>query len=219
MARIKTETYTVDGQEIKVNFNCSTGGVFSTDLNCVLCDKLGLDSHLSGMSLPELEKTISTAFVKYCDSTETIELKIAICFGACGDFVRSEDGGWLQGFLGQSNKFKTSTPSFSSLTSMIGLSYEVVMEITRNGHTEYYRTEVPHPNRQLTWQKIKGAFISNGSFSLRDDYTLINYSPEAMENLQSITAQLRSASEFLLNLVSSDDIQLLLNSGILKALK
>lgn len=82
MARITTKKYEFDKKEIEVNFNCSSSGVFSTNLHHTIREKLGLYDRIEGNSLKEIEDVLDKAFLDYKNAHTSYRLLIAICFGA-----------------------------------------------------------------------------------------------------------------------------------------
>jgi hypothetical protein len=218
MARIKSKKYEIDGQTIEVNFNCSPSGIFSTNLHCVIVDKLGIgQSKLEGGSLKEIEDVLTNAFIDYKEAKTFYKAKIAIVFGASGDFVRLPDGELNDKFFGAQNPYKLST-TFLHTDSIIGLDYKVIIEENRDGRINYYNAihksklgSDIHP-----WNKEVDCFITTTQEHIRDNFKLIDYSESALLNLQSITKQMQKASSFLIDILSSDKVELILNSGNIK---
>lgn len=221
MARIKTEIYEIDGHTIEVNFNCSKSGVFSTSLPFSMVEKLGIErGKLESTSLSDIENTISKAFIAYKEANTSYNLKIAIKFGACGDFTKLPDGEWNKMFMGGNDSPYILRNHFSEIGSVIGLDYEVLIEENRDGRITYHHA-VPKDRLDIirSWQKEVGNFVTLESRRLSSKVKLIDYSEFALQNLQSITVQLQKASAFLVDLVSSEEIELILNSGSLKVIE
>lgn len=221
MARIKTVKYEFDGKDIEVNFNCSTSGLFSTNLHCVIQDKLGLDSRLEYSSLKELEETINNAFRAYKEANTSYKLVIAICFGASGEFIKKPDGEYNEKFYPLQNNPHKISISMSQLKSAVGIDYRVLMEENRDGRISYHK--VHHIsfnpfNDDLSQKKVIGEYYSVGNTNIWNEEKLIDYSDTAIHNLKSITSQLQRASSFLVELVTSDRIELILSNNNLKAL-
>lgn len=220
MARIKSTKYEIDGQNIKVNFNCSPSGVFSTNLNFVLVKKLGLrNAQLEGESLKEIEDALSKAFVAYKEAKTTYKVKIAIYFGASGNFVKLPNGEWNDKFFGEHNPYKLST-AFLQVDSIIGLDYKVIIEENIDGRIYYHKAihssqfdSTIHP-----WNKKVDGYITAGNEHMEKSVKLIDYTEAALHNLQSITKQMQKASSFLIEILSSDIAGFILNSENLRGI-
>ena len=102
MAKIKTKKYTVDGEEIKVDFSCSSQGVFSFSMRNDISTKLGI-SCLDDSCLIELEKKLDNDILKYLESTKVNELVIGIIFSCGGMFANLSDK--KTSFLPKQSKF------------------------------------------------------------------------------------------------------------------
>lgn len=221
MARIKTEKYDFGGEEIQVNYNCSTSGIFSTNLNSTIQEKLGLKGRMEASSLSELEDTISKAFIAYKESRTSYRLLIAIYFGASGAFTFLEDGSFNSKFgssSGIGDKYTLLT-SMTQVHSAIGLDFEVLIEENRDGRIIHYKTWPLSDNRLSRRSSIEvGGYGSCGQAYLGRHYDIIEYSEQALCNLESIKSQLRKASNFLIELISNDNLGLLLSGSSLKSL-
>lgn len=220
MARIKTEKYVIDGQEIEVHFNCSKSGVFSTNLPYTMVEKLGIERKvLEGTSLSEIECLISRAFGAYKDANTSYKLKIAISFGASGDFTNNPDGSFNEKFIGGRNPFKMES-GFSRINSRIGLDYKILIEENRDGRISYYNAVQQEKYKEIShWQKQVGNFVSSSTDRLKDEDIIIDYTEVAFQNLLSITSQLQKASSFLVELLSSDKMEFILSSENLKLIE
>ena len=219
MAKIKTKSYEFDGKKIDVNFNCSSAGIFSASLNVTIVEKLNLTtSKLSGTSLREIEELLDNAFVAYKDAKTSYRLKIAIYFGAAGDFIELEEGKTDPRFLGYRNDLVLQT-AMMPVNSIFGLNYDVLIEENRDGRIFNYKSEriesflnKRNDNELLPWQKVCGNYVSTGPANHRSATKLIDFTEEALQNLQSITRQVQNAVQFITTLVTSDNTQELLNS-------
>lgn len=221
MARIKTKKYTFGNQEIDVNFNCSSSGLFSTSLHCVIEEKLGISGRLEGASLKEVEDILDEAFMKYKDAKTSYRLLIAICFGARGYFTMNHDNTYNSNFDKEKGKYKMNG-MLNNLTSCIGIDFNVVIEENRDDHISYYNAEKRDklPNFHFnTYNYIEvGDYISTSSLYMSNDYKLIEFSEMAFNNLESIKEQLRKASSFIVELLTNENAELILNSNNLKLL-
>lgn len=221
MARIKTVKYEFDGKEIEVNFNCSTSGIFSTNLHFVIQEKLNLQGRLECSSLKELEDIINSAFIAYKEANTSYRLMIAICFGASGEFLKKPDGDWNEKFYPHhSNPYKISI-SMSQLRSAIGIDFRVVIEENRDGRISYHctnRIDFNPFHENLSDKNKIGDYYASGNTRIHSDEKLIEYSDTAINNLRSIVCQLQKASSFLVDLVSSERMELILGSENMKAL-
>lgn len=217
MARLKTQKYEFDGEEIAVNFNCSTSGIFSVNIHCTIQEKLGLQGRLEYSSLKELEDVIDNAFRAYKEANTSYKLMIAICFGASGEFKKKPDGEWNEKFLPFASNPHNFTISMHSVTSAVGLDYRVLIEENRDGRISYYKARHisfnPFNEDKTKLKHLTGDYHSIGNTYIRGEEKLIEYSDTALNNLNSISLQLQKASSFLVNLVTSNKLDLFLNSS------
>ena len=215
MAKIKTKKYTVDGEEIKVDFSCSSQGVFSFSMRNDIITKLGISClDYSCLSLIELEKKLDNYILKYLESTKVNELVIGIIFSCGGMFANLPDK--KTSFLPTQSKFRNNDYYKGS---RLGFHYEIMIKQSYNNQVLYYNTE----NYKELVQKYgehnpyKGDLIIEGYTNTSinhsiSDYIFIPFTHKALANLESIQEQFRKASQFIYELVSSNDIELLLNS-------
>lgn len=221
MARIKTKKYTFGNQEIDVNFNCSSSGLFSTNLHCVIEEKLGISGRLEGVSLKEIEDILDEAFIKYKDTRTSYRLLIAICFGVRGHFTMNHDNTYNLNFDKEKGRYKMNGV-LNNLTSCIGIDFKVVMEENRDGRIFYYNTmkldQLPdfHFNN-YNYIEV-GDYVSTSNIYMSSDYKLIEFSETALNNLESIKEQFRKASSFIVELLTNENAELILGSNNLKLL-
>lgn len=223
MAKIKTKKYTFEEKEIAINFNCSQSGEFSVNLKPTMVDKLGLDVQLKGLSLQELEKTIDDAFQDYKKANTTYTLKIGVSFGICGEFLRDELGEFIPEALGYNNPLHITSFGIgnSHLSSLIGLDFHVVIIQNIDGREfKYEAVPVDKFDKVPDHKIVYNGYVANEliHFSSSDKEKLIDYSELALSNLLSIRSQLQRASKFLATLVSSDKLEIMLNSSDIKML-
>ncbi|MEA1849206.1 hypothetical protein U9K52_09805 [Chryseobacterium sp. MHB01] len=221
MAKIKTTKYLIDGAEIEVNFNCSSKGVFSASIPYVISETLGIEhSKLTGPKLDEIEKIISNAYMKYIDSNTNYKLKIGIAFGACGEFVKDPDGNRIEELLGYGNEFLLSSFG-NNMDSMIGFDFRVIIEENRDGRFSYFEAKkIPEDfSLDLKWKKVCGKYMDDSRIHRFDkNEKIIEFSETAMQNLEEIQKQMRKASTFLIKLITSEKLDLMLNSADVKLL-
>lgn len=221
MARIKTKKYTFGNQEIDVNFNCSSSGLFSTNLHFTIEKKLGISGRLEGSSLKEIEDILDEAFRKYKDANTSYRLLIAICFGARGYFTMNHDNTYNLNFDKEKGKYKMSG-MINNLTSCIGIDFKVVIEENRDGRVLYYNAmkRDQFPDFHFTnYNYIEvGDYVSTSDIYMSSDYKLIEFSETALNNLESIKEQFRKASSFIVELLTNENVELILGSNDLKLL-
>lgn len=216
MAKIKTKKYTIDGEEIKVDFSCSSSGVFSFSMRGDIMTKLGF-SYIkdSSLSLSELENHIDEYVKKYLEATKKMELVIAIQFFCGGEFAKRQDR--KESFLPDRSKFRDN--GYMGKESKIGFNYEILIKESYNNQIIYHNTcELEELYRIYNGRNpYKGDIQIDGYASTNiknnhSDYTFIPFTKEALANVESIQEQLRKASQFIYELVSSKDIEILLGS-------
>ncbi|WP_299576630.1 hypothetical protein [uncultured Sunxiuqinia sp.] len=212
MAKIKSEKYQIGEKEINVNFNCNSRGVFSCNLHTTLQEELGLKGRLEFPSLKELEETIDKAVLEYKNSKTSHELIIGIKYGASGQFSRNEKGETFPEFLGAWSKYSISA-SFREINSIIGFDFRVLIKENRDGRIKYFEANrVSDSPQRVRMNRVVGDFVSNAAAYLQDNEKLIKYTEAAFNNLIAINKQLQRASEFLLKLAASEQLELILNS-------
>lgn len=217
MATIKTKKYEMDGKELEVRFNCSTSGLFSTNLNWVLAENLGLDKRLEYSSLKDLESIIDNAFLAYKDANTAYSLKIGIKFGASGEFRKLP--GTEDIFIKSGSKHYISA-SFGKLDSIVGIDFRVLIEENRDGRITYYKTESKEKfNGSIyQWNKEVEGFIMTTQAHIGSEEKLINYTENTVTNLNSIVTQFQKAAQFISEIMNSDNTELILSSNNMKAL-
>lgn len=220
MAKIKTTKYLIDGREIEVNFNCSSKGMFSASIPFEIRKNLGIEEgKLTGLELEDIEKIIQEAHEKYIKSKTVLKLKIGVTFGACGEFVKDINGEFIRELLGYGNEFLIS--SFGkSVDSMIGFDYRVIIEEDRDGRISNFEArEIPENCEVLKWKRVCGKYMDyNQIHSFDKSEKIIEYTEAALVNLGEIQKQMRKAAMFIVSLITSDKLELMLNSGDMKLL-
>jgi len=217
MAKIKTKKYEFDKKEIEVNFNCSSSGVFSTNLPRAIQEKLGLDIQIVGNSLKEIEGILDQAFLDYKNARTSYRLLIAICFGANGDFTKNQDNTYNLCFDKEGGRYKLN--GFFYDMPCIGIDYSVIIEENRDGRI-YYHSTIPKGTLACFNNSVTiGNYVSTGGSNyMAKKYKLIEFSEAALKNLNSIKEQLRRASAFLIELLTSDKMEIILSNGNFKLL-
>ncbi|SEA59429.1 hypothetical protein SAMN05192529_13143 [Arachidicoccus rhizosphaerae] len=219
MAKIKTEKYVLDGQEITVAFNCNSQGVFSTNLSYLMAEKLGLDSRLTANSLQELEDIISKAFSDYLKANTSMKLKIGISFGVSGEFAKHPEGEFIKETLPYGNKFEIGG-FYDHKRAHFAFGFRVLIEETIDGrvylHEALPTNEYDYPDRD--WQKECDGYITHKSTSENSGEQIIEFSQEALNTLTQIKEQIQKASVFMINLLSQEDISGALTMGATKLL-
>lgn len=170
----------------------------------------------------EAEKILnqfSEGYQKYIESKTVLKLKIGVTFGACGEFVKDINGEFIRELLGYGNEFLIS--SFGkSVDSMIGFDYRVIIEEDRDGRTSHYEAKLmPNDFEVLPWRKVCGRYVDGSQIhSFDKGEKIIEFSEAALVNLGEIQKQIRKAAMFLVSLITSDKLELMLNSGDMKLL-
>lgn len=221
MPKIKTKEYIIDGQVYPVNFNCSKTGVFSANIPFELAKKLSIDNgRRQKNNLSEIENEIDQAWRTYVEATKKLSLGIAVSFGASGKFIRNEDGYVLDGF-GSRDKFTIDTFG-NGFISLIGFDYRVIIIEEFNGYRHLYQgVKWEGEGIPMSHRKFFGGYVDNHSLhgSINANETLIEFSEEALINLEGIRSQLRKAVVFLHSIISSDDLEKLLHQPSINVLK
>lgn len=216
MAKIKTKKYVIDGEEIKVDFNCSSSGVFSFSLRQDLKTKLGIfvdDS--KRISLSELEKTIDDCVFKYKETTKVNELVIGIIYKSSNKLSLSEDKETC--LFNKRSKFSTFE---HHRESSITFAYQVMIKQTCNGQIIYYDTTKYNASLYEDNQyRHKPDIIIEDYNNINiiystSEFTIIPFTQESLANIESIQEQLRKASQFIYELVSSDNFENLISSNL-----
>ncbi len=212
MAKIKCLKYEFDGRIIEVNINCSSSGMFTANLNREIQDKLGLGGRITSSNLNELQDTIKDAFIAYKDAKTSYKLMIAISFGACGELTKRASGEENEKFFQQRhNPYKLNMP-FSSVRSAIGLDYRVVVEENRDGRINYYRAMPKSEDvfKYLSDVQTIGDYYIGATVHIDSIEKIIEFNESAIKKLDSIIAQFRKASEFLIDLITNDNLEMIL---------
>lgn len=218
MARIKTKKYEFDKEEIEVIFNCSSSGVFSTNLHYTIQKKLNLDDRIEGSSLKEVEDILDKAFLDYKNAHTSYRLLIAIRFGANRDFTMNRDNTYNVCFDKEDGRYKLDG-LFCDIPC-IGIEFSVIIEENRDGRIYYHKT-LPKGTLSCFNDSITiGNYVSiGGSHYMNSKYKLIEYSEVALKNLKSIKEQLRKASAFIVGLLTNEKMEAILGNENLKLLQ
>lgn len=207
MAKVDTIKLNIDGTEHEYNVNVGKDGIFKVELHWEVAKKLGLqDSRIQFSKLDELRSFVIQAYKKYLDATNKEELLIWIGYKSNGYFKRNKEGGYLFGI----NHRDFDSHGFSGDFSRVEFDFGVIIRQTMStGVVNYYSTE-----------KGQGC-VNYGEGDLKDPNTyykrssiysvkgkVIPYSEEALQTLEKAREGIRSISEILFNLVSSEEKQI-----------
>ena len=206
MAKIKTKSYSVGKSNYEVIFYCSKEGTFSVKIPKELSVSIGLDEReVISKSLSETELMIEDAYSKFKNSNTEYKLKIGILFGASGKFRLNENGEPNECFYKSKEGFKIESP-FSNFKSMVGFDYRILIEENRDGVVQLYSTEKKedatttiHDNSIVINNYVK----SWGAHTTNKDEVVIDYNENTLNNIKSISMQIRNASDFLVRLLTN----------------
>lgn len=222
MAKIKTVKYFIEGKEVTINFNCSTRGIFSASVPYSIQEKLNISKKkLEGSELSELEKIVSDAYRAYVDSKTELTLKIGVTYGAAGSYLKNSEGEYLKGM--EAYRHPHVIGLYSEFKSLISFDYRVIIEENRNEVTSRYQAKVIPADLDrdvfLKYRKVIGIYMDDGEIHTNKQAEIIlPYSESALDNLEKIKNQLQKASEFLNNLISTDNLAELISLPNMKLL-
>ncbi len=205
MAKITDFKFDIQGEQFKVNVNCTSGGNFTARLPEKVAEALSINKDLSFSTLSELEKHFNRAIDRYKKAQTSQELFIFIRYKACGRFDEKND---RKGVL-----FGNGSPYHLSITfggvSAIAFDYKVmIMETvdnTKNWYDAKLGSDFPHwdkeesenPDKYYKQQKCNDYGVS--------EWKKIPFSKEALKTLQDGSESLRKMSEMLFNFVEQDE--------------
>lgn len=220
MAKIKDITLSIQEEVVDLRINCSSKGVFSCKIPYQIAGLLGLPRELSGESLKEVEDTLLQAYHTYRSVSTKYSLKIAIDFMAGGSFIETDDPDMRRLFIqdGVSTRFHKSIFSASYPQSELRFSYLVVIEEDINGHLDYYIAHKLRSTFEATGSVVVDGYVARARVPMTR-LTLVPYSEDILERLQSIEAQFRNASFFLARLLSSENVPAALCCGSVSLLE
>lgn len=224
MAKIKTIKTVVNGINYEIPIKCNTKGFFTCDipapLKLIISDLETINTTVY-QSLQNLESLINSHIDKYKESTIKTKLVIAVRFKAKGKIIHNENGYSLPLFR-PGEPFYLESFSICHGGNAIYYSYDVLMQETINGHTEYYRTgryddgyirgHIP------PYRKINGYIAENRIYSIKDYACVLPFDDAILANLEAIQEQLKKAAMFLGNLLSQDDASKILSGDNVKLL-
>lgn len=220
MAKIKTLKIKLGNTVYDIVVKCNTEGKFTFDSSREL---LGMIKKLDDLSrnyfdsLKDLERNIYKIVDEYRKATIKRRLVIRVDFGASGKFINDDSGFPLKEFSQHGGKFAISN-FFSDGANIIKFGYKILIEESVNDCITYYSTIKLHESNLKDDRRIGDYISSNYRTNLSENENVLPYTEEIINNLESIEKQLRNAALFLSDLLSSSDVERILNSGNLKLL-
>ena len=213
----------LDTEKVEVKIKCSKSGMFECDLPAsIYMSKLNIRLKSEGYNtLPELTSILDNAFFNYNNQAEKKRIVVAIRFGVYGKYCEKPNGEY-DSRVGTQNgndrpflvngMYGSCEPS-----NLIGLSYKVLCEKTRCGLIQYYEVKKDKPySYSGTFEECDGWYLAarvgekpcTGRGSI-----ILDYTPEMVENLEAIQLNFKKVAQFLLDLCTHDQLQLILSSN------
>lgn len=224
MAKIKTIKTVVNGVNYEIPIKCNTKGLFTCDipapLRSIISDMITIQS-TQYQSLQSLESMINSKLAEYKESTIKTKLVIAVRFKAKGKIIHDDQGYPLPMFR-SGEPFHVDSFTINSGGDVICFGYDVLMQETVNGHTEYYKTGkykdgylLPHVP---PYRKIDCYVGESRIYSVKDYACILPFDDTILANLEGIRGQLKKAAMFLGGLLSQDDASKILSGDNVKLL-
>lgn len=224
MAKIKTIKAVLNGVSYEIPIKCNTKGLFTCDIPSslkLLIPDLETINMTVYQSLQNLETSINSHIDKYRESTIKTKLVIAVRFKAKGKIVNDDNGYPLPKFQAD-QPFYMDSFGFYHSGNIICYSYDVLMQETINGHTEYYKTSKLckhyYTEHVPEYRKINGYIAENRIYSIKDYACVLPFDDTILANLEAIQEQLKKAAMFLGDLLSQDDASKILSGDHVKLL-
>lgn len=210
MARIRTDKCIIDDKEYSINYNCSSKGIFSVMMSEDLEEVLGIDLfeiNRKACSLKDLHLKVNEAIKNRTELDTVRSLHIAIVYKCSGHYAELSLGG--KNPKAQNDKHYQRNVA----GSVIRFEHTVLMLEERGCNKNYYVARKTSKLSGTGEQCIIDGYRKCEYTPIVNEQTIIPYSKERIETLDSIREQFRRASEFMLDIVSNDKIATLLESG------
>jgi hypothetical protein len=198
MAKIAELKFTLFEQKHKIPVNVGVDGVFKTKLPKEVADPLGIRQELKADKLSDLEHEFFAALDKFKTAKTFQYLYLAIRYGSCGVYNRTEEGYSL--FHETGSKYKVD--NWNSDVDSIAFEYRVVIMESVAGVEKWYSTMELTPGK---YEKHT-SFYNNS-----DKWKLIPYTEVCHQTLKKAEESLRKISEMLFKFIDQDEQQIILS--------
>lgn len=205
MAKVTDFKFQINGEDFKVNVNCTSSGEFTANIPEVVASALGIDDRFVKKTLEELRTEFFQALKKYKEAETKQELFIWIKYASSGNLNRYSDGSPL--FGGYQHKYELQMNSWNYIDA-VGLSFKVMIKETVDAVESWYNTRQGkeylncNPEQQSNPEKY---YKENQKTSLDKHWKAIPYSEPALQTLLSAREGLRKISELLFNFIEQDE--------------